>query len=196
MSVRVLVRFTGVPSCDRNVQALMDPPQRRHRRALAPRAPKARPYSWRICPSTAALFLYRPVMDMLGGKQVVGVQTLRQLSPVDQVSLGDLAEISEADDGIGHDLRVSLGPGHVDLELVSDDAIYRDAEGTEDVVEWVTQYDVDLARRITEIAADHRLAADPASVSELELGLDTARSATIAPVWAALLTGNPLAQGH
>lgn len=29
-----------------------------------------------------------------------------------------------------------------------------------------------------------------------ELGLDTARSATIAPVWAALLTGDPDAQGH
>jgi 4a-hydroxytetrahydrobiopterin dehydratase len=30
----------------------------------------------------------------------------------------------------------------------------------------------------------------------IELGLDTAHSATIAPVWAALLTGNAEAQGH
>jgi 4a-hydroxytetrahydrobiopterin dehydratase len=60
----------------------------------------------------------------------------------------------------------------------------------------VTQQDVDLARRITEIAADHELDADPASVSEIELGLDTVRSATVAPVWAALLTGGAEAQGR
>lgn len=60
----------------------------------------------------------------------------------------------------------------------------------------MTQQDLDLARRITQIAADHRLAADPASVSELELGLDTARSATIAAVWAALLTGDAASQGR
>ena len=60
----------------------------------------------------------------------------------------------------------------------------------------MTQLDVDLARRITEIAAVHQIDADPASVSVIELGLDTARSATIAPVWAALLTGSADAQGR
>ena len=60
----------------------------------------------------------------------------------------------------------------------------------------MTQQDIDLARRITEIAVDHELAADPASVSDFELGLDTARSATIAPVWSALLTGSADAQGR
>ncbi len=75
---------------------------------------------------------------------------------------------------VGHHPRVSMGPGYVDLKLVSDDAIYRDDDGTEHVVEWVTQQDVDLARRITEVAADHGLDADPASVCDLELGLDTA----------------------
>ena len=60
----------------------------------------------------------------------------------------------------------------------------------------MTQQDVDLARRITEIAVEHQVAADPGSVSEVELGLDTARSATIAPVWAALLTGSAEAQGR
>ena len=33
-------------------------------------------------------------------------------------------------------------------------------------------------------------------MSEVELGLDTARSATIAPVWAALLTGSADSQGR
>jgi 4a-hydroxytetrahydrobiopterin dehydratase len=104
--------------------------------------------------------------------------------------------VGEAGDALGHHPRVSIGNGYVDLKLVSDDAVYRDAEGTEHVVEWVTQRDVDLARRITEIAADHKVEADPASVSDIELGLDTARSATIAPVWAALLTGSAEAQGR
>ena len=104
--------------------------------------------------------------------------------------------MGEAGDALGHHPRVSIGNGSVDLKLITDDAIYRDGEGTEHVVEWVTQQDVDLARRITEIAAVHQVDADPASVSVIELGLDTARSATIAPVWAALLTGSAEAQGH
>jgi 4a-hydroxytetrahydrobiopterin dehydratase len=89
-----------------------------------------------------------------------------------------------------------MGKGYVDLKLISADAVYRDDEGTEHVVEWVTQQDVDLARRITEIAADNQVDADPASVSDIELGLDTAHSATIAPVWAVLLTGSAEAQGR
>lgn len=96
----------------------------------------------------------------------------------------------------GHYPVVSKSNGYVDLKLISDDAIYRDDEGTEHVVAWVTQQDVDLARRITEIAVDHNLDAEPGSVSMIELGLDTANPEAIAPVWAALLTGNPEAQGH
>jgi 4a-hydroxytetrahydrobiopterin dehydratase len=107
-----------------------------------------------------------------------------------------VAAVGEAGDAVGHHPRVAMGKGYVDLELVSDDAVYRDDEGTEHVVEWVTQQDVDLARRITEVAAGHGFAADPAAVSELELGLDTARSASIAPVWAALLTGTADSQGR
>lgn len=107
-----------------------------------------------------------------------------------------VSAVGEAGDVLGHHPRVSIGTGYVDLELVSDDAIYRDGDGTAYVVEWVTQLDVDLARRITEVAADHGLDADPASVSEIELGLDTADSAAIAPVWAALMTGDAESQGR
>ena len=107
-----------------------------------------------------------------------------------------VAAVGEAGDAVGHHPRVSIGNGYVDLKLITDDAIYRDGEGIEHVVEWVTQQDVDLARRITEIAADQKVDADPASVSVIELGLDTARSATIAPVWAALLTGSTEARGR
>jgi 4a-hydroxytetrahydrobiopterin dehydratase len=104
--------------------------------------------------------------------------------------------VGEAGDSLGHHPTVSIGSGYVDLKLISPDAVYRDDEGTEYVVEWVTQQDVGLAQRISEIASTHQVHPDPTSVSVLELGLDTARSATIAPVWAALLTGHAEAQGH
>src|SRR6476469_4006766 len=146
-------------------------------------------------------------MDMLSGGQIAEAdladwrklaQGLHARYLIDDFGAGArfVAAVGEAGDPIGHHPRVSIGQGYVDLELVSDDAVYRDDEGTEHVVEWVTQQDVDLARRITEIAADHGIAADPGSVSEIEIGLDTARSATIAPVWAALLTGSAESQGR
>lgn len=106
-----------------------------------------------------------------------------------------LTAISEADNSVGQHLTASIGNGYVDLKLVSADAIYRSDEA-EHVVEWVTQEDVDLAKRITAIAAELGITADPASVSQIELGLDTVDSTKIAPVWAALLTGNPESQGH
>ncbi len=107
-----------------------------------------------------------------------------------------VAAVGEAGDALSHHPRVTMGEGYVDLKLLSDDAVYRDDEGTEHVVDWVTQKDVDLARRITEIAAEHAVDADPASITAIELALDTAHAATIAPVWAALLTGSTEARGR
>ncbi len=146
-------------------------------------------------------------MDMLTGAQIAEAELTdwRKLAQglharylVDDFGTGArfVAAVGEAGDALGHHPQRVDRHGYVDLKLVSDDAIYRDDEGTEHVVEWVTQQDVDLARRITEIAADHGLDADPASVSDIELGLDTARSSTIAPVWAALLTGSAESQGR
>ena len=107
-----------------------------------------------------------------------------------------VAAVGEAGDALGHHPRVTVGKAYVDLTLVSDDAVYRDGEGAEHVVTLVTQQDVDLARRISEIAAEHALVADPAAVTTVEIALDTAHAATIAPVWAALLTGSADSQGH
>ena len=147
-------------------------------------------------------------MDMLKGDQIAEAnltdwrklaQGLHARYLVDDFGTGArfVTAVGEAGDALGHHPTVSIGNGYVDLKLITDDAVYRDDDdGTELVLEWVTQQDVDLARRITEIAADHKVDADPASVSMIELGLDTAHSATIAPVWAALLTGNAEAQGH
>ena len=122
-------------------------------------------------------------MDMLQGEQIAAAnladwrklaQGLHARYLVDDFATGArfVAAVGEAGDALGHHPRASIGKGYVDLKLVSDDAIYRDDEGTELVIEWVTQQDIDLARRITEIAADHRIDADPASVSDIELGLE------------------------
>lgn len=116
-------------------------------------------------------------MDMLRGEQIAAAdltdwrklaQGLHARYLVDdfRTAARFVVAVGEVGDVLGHHPRVSIGDGHVDLELVSDDAVYRDDEGTEYVVEWVTQQDVDLARRITDIAADHGITADPASVSE------------------------------
>jgi 4a-hydroxytetrahydrobiopterin dehydratase len=89
-----------------------------------------------------------------------------------------------------------MGKGYVDLQLISGDAIYRDDEGAEHIVEWVTQQEVDLARRITEITAEQANDAAPSSITTIELALDTAHATAIAPVWAALLTGTTEARGR
>lgn len=146
-------------------------------------------------------------MDMLRGEQIAaaGLSDWRKLAQglharylVDGfgAAVRFVAAVGEAGDEVGHHPRVSIGTGYVDFELVTDDAIYREDDGTEHVVEWVTQQDVDLARRVSGIAAEHRLTPDPASVSELELGLDATSPAAVAPVWAALLTGDAASQGR
>jgi len=59
------------------------------------------------------------------------------------------------------------------LTLVSRDVIYRDEAGSERQVEWVTEQDVDLAQRISQIAAEQSPFADPRSIITIELALDT-----------------------
>jgi 4a-hydroxytetrahydrobiopterin dehydratase len=147
-------------------------------------------------------------MDMLRGHQIAaetGLEDWRKLAQglharfrVAGFSQGArfVAAVGEAGDEVGHHPRARLGASYVDLELVSDDAIYREDDGTEHVVEWVTQQDVDMARRVSELARQHGLTADPGAVSEIELGVETAGPNVIAPVWATLLTGDPTAQGR
>lgn len=146
-------------------------------------------------------------MDMLKGEQIAEAALTdwrklaqglhaRYLVPDFAAAARLVTAIAEAGDAAGHHPRVRIGDGHVDLELVTTDAVYRDEDdGSELVVEWVTQQDVDLARVIERLAAEQDLRADPTAVSEVELGLDVA-SGAVAPVWAALLTGDPGAQGR
>jgi 4a-hydroxytetrahydrobiopterin dehydratase len=146
-------------------------------------------------------------MDMLTGEQIAKADLTdwrklaqglhaRYLVTDFGAAVRFVAAVGLAGDSLGHHPRVTLGEGYVDLKALSDDAVYRDDDGTEYVVDWVTQKDIDLARRITEIAAEQAVAADPASVTTIELALDTADAATVGPVWAALLTGSTDALGR
>jgi 4a-hydroxytetrahydrobiopterin dehydratase len=56
---------------------------------------------------------------------------------------------------------------------------------------WVTEQDIALARRVSEIAREQGLEPEPTAVSQLEIALDTAHEDAVAPFWAVLLTGSP-----
>lgn len=146
-------------------------------------------------------------MDMMTGAQIAEAELTdwRKLAqglharyevPDFATGVRFLAAVGEAGDALGHHPMVTMVGGCIDLRLTSSDAIYRDEDGAEHVVEWVTQHDVDLARRISEVAADQGLVADPTAVVDFELGLETANPERVAPVWAALLTGDAASQGR
>ncbi len=146
-------------------------------------------------------------MDMLSGEQITeaGLADWRKLAQglharyvVADFGSGArfVATVADTVDGLGDHLRATVGDGYVDLKLISLDAEYRDSDGHEHVVEWVTQRDVELARRISEVAAEHGARADTAGITNVELALDTAREEELAPFWSALLTGGQESRGR
>lgn len=86
--------------------------------------------------------------------------------------------IGELADQADHHPDVVLTYPHVDVKLLS-----HDTGG-------VTARDTDLARRISALAAERGITADPGAPAVVELALDTADVAAIGPFWAALLTGD------
>lgn len=83
--------------------------------------------------------------------------------------------IGEAAEAMNHHPDLQLRYGHVNVTLISHDSGGK------------TQRDIDLARQISQIAADLGVAADPAAVSRVELGLDTWDAEEIRPFWMAVL---------
>lgn len=61
---------------------------------------------------------------------------------------------------------------------------------------WVTPADVESARRVSEVAREQGLRPDPDAVAQVEMGMDTARAAALAPFWAAILLGDGTATTH
>ena len=86
-----------------------------------------------------------------------------------------VGEIARVADEADHHPDVDLRFPHVTVTLVSHD------------VGGVTQRDVRLARRISELAADAGVAADPSAPQLVELALDTPATASVLPFWQAVL---------
>lgn len=129
-------------------------------------------------------------MDKLTTKQILdaGLDDWRMLAQAIHARFltGDfvtgmqfVTAVTEAAEQANHHPDVTLTYPLVDVKLMSHD------------VSQVTQRDVDLARRISEIARERGIGAEPGAPAVLELALDTADLAAVGPFWAALLTGDP-----
>ena len=90
-----------------------------------------------------------------------------------------VTSVADAAEAADHHPDVTLTYPFVDIKLISHD------------VAQVTRRDLDLARRISQIASEHGISAQPGAPTQLELALDTADVAATGPFWAALLTGSP-----
>ncbi|MGI8880297.1 MAG: 4a-hydroxytetrahydrobiopterin dehydratase [Jatrophihabitans sp.] len=90
--------------------------------------------------------------------------------------IGAIAEAAEAAD---HHPDLKMSYGIVDISLCTHE------DGL-----WVTAKDIDLARAISAIAKQQGLDSEPTAVTQLELALDTANEASVAPFWSVLLTGS------
>lgn len=86
--------------------------------------------------------------------------------------------VTEAAEAANHHPDVTLKYPFVELKLMSHD------------VSAITQRDIDLALKISDIAREQGIKAKPSAPTELELALDTADPAVVGPFWAVLLTGS------
>lgn len=91
-----------------------------------------------------------------------------------------VAAVAEAAEAANHHPDLKMTYGAVDVSLCTHE------DGL-----WVTQKDIDMARKITEIAREQGLKPEPAAVTQLEIALDTAHVDGVAPFWSVLLTGSP-----
>jgi 4a-hydroxytetrahydrobiopterin dehydratase len=90
------------------------------------------------------------------------------------------AAVAEAAEAAGHHPDLKIISGVVDVSLCTHE------DGL-----WITQRDIDLAEKISQIARQQGLTPEPAVVAQLEIALDTANEDRIAPFWSVLLTGSP-----
>ncbi len=86
--------------------------------------------------------------------------------------------IGEVAEELNHHPDLDLRYPHLNVRLFSHD------------VGAVTERDIAMARRISELAREAGVEADPAAVSQVEIGLDTPDVASVRPFWLAVL-GRP-----
>jgi 4a-hydroxytetrahydrobiopterin dehydratase len=97
---------------------------------------------------------------------------------------GDFATGLALVDAIG--AAAEAADHHPDIQLTYSDVVVTLSSHD---VHGITSRDLDLARQISRQAADLGITADTAGLTQLELGLDTARGPELAPFYAALLGG-------
>lgn len=88
-----------------------------------------------------------------------------------------ITAVTDAAEEANHHPDIALTYPHVDLTLISHD------------VGHITERDLNMARRISEIAAERGFEAQPHKGAQFQLALDTADLAAVAPFWSVLLTG-------
>jgi 4a-hydroxytetrahydrobiopterin dehydratase len=88
--------------------------------------------------------------------------------------------VAEAAEAAGHLPDIKMTQDVVDVSLCT----------REDGL-WVTEKDIGMARKISEIARQQGATPEPSGVTQIELALDTPDDARVAPFWSALLTGSP-----
>jgi 4a-hydroxytetrahydrobiopterin dehydratase len=78
------------------------------------------------------------------------------------------------------------GPHHPDVDLQRDTVTVRLLSATSDYMGMTTD-DVELAVRISDLAREQGLAADPTQIQTVQVTIDAAVSAEVMPFWAAVL---------
>ena len=87
--------------------------------------------------------------------------------------------VSQVAEDVGHHAHLRVTRGAIDISLC-----------THENGLWVTQRDIELARRISDIAQECGLQPRPSEVTQLEIALDTAQEESVGPFWSVLLTGS------
>ncbi|MBG6217603.1 4a-hydroxytetrahydrobiopterin dehydratase [Arthrobacter sp. CAN_A6] len=90
-----------------------------------------------------------------------------------------LTAVAQAAEADGHHPDLKLTYGVIDVSLCTNEGGL-----------WVTQKDIDMARKISGIARENGLEPAPSAVAQLEMALDTAHEGSVAPFWSVLLTGS------
>lgn len=120
-------------------------------------------------------------MGLTDWRAILGALQARYLTGRFEVGLTLVRQVAAAAEEMNHHPDLDLRYPHVNVRLMSHD------------VNGITQRDVELARRISVIAEGLGVRSDPASVSRVEIALDTWDVGEIKPFWAAVLglTDNP-----
>lgn len=116
--------------------------------------------------------------DLADWRSVAGRLHARFRLPDFTVGAAFVSAVAGAAEEAEHHPDITLSYGVVALSLCTHEDGYV-----------ITRADLDLARRISEIAAELELEADPASITVVEYGLDTAHEEPLSPFWSAILTG-------